>query len=93
MGCTGELPYGKISETVRLGETEGYVSVQVERDDGMVSTQIGLAPGKKVVRLDGQTVRTFELARVSAAVLITPEDADLIHGRIGPPARGTWTVS
>ena len=80
LGCTGELPYGKISETVRLGETEGYVSVSVERDDGVVSTQIGLAPGKKVVRLDGQTVRTFELAKVSAAVLITPEDADLIHG-------------
>ena len=80
LGCTGELPYGKISETVRLGETEGYVSVSVERDDGIVSTQIGLAPGKKVIRLDGQTVRTFELARVSAAVLITPEDADLIHG-------------
>ena len=56
------------------------MSVSVERDDGVVSTQIGLAPGKKVVRLDGQTVRTFELAKVSAAVLITPEDADLIHG-------------
>ncbi len=80
LGCTGELPYGKISETVRLGESEGYVSVSVERDDGIVSTQIGLAPGKKIVRLDGQTVRTFELAKVSAAVLITPEDADLIHG-------------
>ena len=80
LGCTGELPYGKISETVRLGESEGYVSVSVERDDGVVSTQIGLAPGKKIVRLDGQTVRTFELAKVSAAVLITPEDADLIHG-------------
>jgi len=80
LGCTGELPYGKISETVRLGESEGYVSVSVERDDGVVSTQIGLAPGRKVVRLDGQTVRTFELAKVSAAVLITPEDADLVHG-------------
>lgn len=80
LGLTGELPYGKIAETVRLGETEGYVSVSVERDDGVVSTQIGLGPGKKVIRLDGQTVRTFELARVSAAVLVTPEDADLVHG-------------
>ena len=83
LGLTGELPYGKIVETVRLGETEGYVSVKLERGDGIVSTQIGLAPGKKLVRLDGQTVRTFELAKVSAAVLITPEDADLVHG---PPA-------
>jgi len=80
LGCTGELPYGKIAETVRLGETEGYVSVSIERDDGIVSTQIGLAPGRKVIRLDGQTLRTFELAKVSAAVLITPEDADLVHG-------------
>ncbi len=80
LGCTGELPYGKIAETVRLGETEGYVSVSMERDDGIVSTQIGLAPGRKVIRLDGQTLRTFELAKVSAAVLITPEDADLVHG-------------
>lgn len=80
LGCTGELPYGKISETVRLGETEGYVSVSVERGDGVVSTQIGLAPGKKLIRLDGQTVRTFELAKATAAVLITPEDADLVHG-------------
>ena len=80
LGCTGELPYGKIAETVRLGESEGYVSVSMERDDGIVSTQIGLAPGRKVIRLDGQTLRAFELAKVSAAVLITPEDADLVHG-------------
>ncbi len=84
LGCTGELPYGKIAETVRIGESEGYVSATVERDDGTVSTQIGLAPGKKLIRLDGQTVRTFELAKVSSAVLITPEDADLVHG---PPAQ------
>jgi DNA replication and repair protein RecF len=80
LGLSGELPYGKISETVRLGESEGYVSATVEREDGVVSTQIGLAPGRKVIRLDGQTVRTYELAKVTAAVLITPEDADLVHG-------------
>lgn len=80
LGLTGELPQGSIAETVRLGETEGYVSATLDRDDGTVTTQIGLAPGRKVIRLDGQTVRTFELAKVSAAVLITPEDADLVHG-------------
>lgn len=80
LGLTGELPQGSIAETVRLGETEGYVSATLERDDGTISTQIGLAPGRKVIRLDGQTVRTFELAKASAAVLITPEDADLVHG-------------
>ena len=80
LGLTGELPQGSIAETVRLGETEGYVSATLDRGDGTVTTQIGLAPGRKVIRLDGQTVRTFELAKVSAAVLITPEDADLVHG-------------
>ena len=80
LGCTGEVPSGKIVESVRLGEAEGYVNVHVERDDGVTSIEIGLAPGRKVVRLDGQTVRAFDVARVAAAVLITPEDGDLIHG-------------
>ncbi len=85
LGCTGELPGGKIAETVRIGEEEGFVSAQIERDDGVSTTQIGLAPGRKVIRLDGQNVRTFELAKVAAAVLVTPEDADMVHG--SPSAR------
>ncbi|MDQ3460491.1 MAG: DNA replication and repair protein RecF [Deinococcota bacterium] len=80
LGCSGDLPGGRIAEVIRLGEEEGFVSARVERADGLVTTQIGLAPGKKLIRLDGQTVRAMELARVSAAVLITPEDAGLVHG-------------
>ena len=80
LGCTGELPGGKIAETVRIGETEGFVGVKVERADGVSTVEIGLAPGRKVVRLDGQTVRAADVARVSAAVLVTPEDTELIHG-------------
>ena len=80
LGCTGEVPSGKIVESVKLGEAEGYVNVHVERDDGITSIEIGLAPGRKVVRLDGQTVRSLDVARVAAAVLIKPEDGDLIHG-------------
>lgn len=80
LACTGELPGGTIAETVRLGEEEGFVSAKIEREDGVSLTEIGLAPGRKVVRLDGQSVRAFDLARVSAAVLITPEDAELVHG-------------
>ncbi len=83
LGCTGELPSGKIAESVRLGEEEGFVGVKLERQDGLISVEVGLAPGRKVLRLDGQTVRSFELARVSAAVLVTPEDSDLVHG---PPS-------
>lgn len=80
LGCTGELPSGKIVESVRLGETEGFVGVKLEREDGISTIEVGLAPGRKVVRLDGQTVRPFDVARVAAAVLVTPEDADLVHG-------------
>lgn len=80
LGCTGEVPSGKLVESVKIGEAEGYVNVHVEREDGVTSIEIGLAPGRKVVRLDGQTVRALDVARVAAAVLITPEDGDLIHG-------------
>lgn len=80
LGCSATLPTGHLADTIRLGETEGFVGVRVERCDGVISVEIGLAPGRKTIRLDGQTVRTLELARVSAAVLITPEDSDLIHG-------------
>ena len=80
LGCSGELPGGKITETVRIGEEEGFVGAKLERDDGVSTVDIGLAPGRKVIRLDGQFVRALELARVSAAVLITPEDAELVHG-------------
>lgn len=80
LACTGDLPSGKIIESVALGESEGFVSAKVERDDGITTIEIGLATGRKVIRLDGQTVRSVDVAKVAAAVLITPEDADLIHG-------------
>jgi DNA replication and repair protein RecF len=80
LGCSATLPAGHLADTIRLGESEGFVGVKVERCDGVISVEVGLAPGRKTIRLDGQTVRTLELARVSAAVLITPEDSDLIHG-------------
>lgn len=80
LGVSGELPGSKIAEVLRIGESEGFVSVRLERQDGVIGTEIGLSPGRKVLRLDGQTVRALELARVSAAVLITPEDTELVHG-------------
>lgn len=80
LACTGELPGGKIIETVRFGEEEGFVAVKLEREDGISTVEVGLAAGKKLIRLDGQNVRAYDLAKTSAAVLITPEDAELIHG-------------
>jgi DNA replication and repair protein RecF len=80
LASSGELPGGKIAEVLRIGESEGYVSARVEREDGLVTVQIGLAPGMKIVRADGQRVRAMDVSKVSAAVLITPEDAELVHG-------------
>lgn len=78
--CTGDLPSSTIAESIALDESEGSVQAHVQHNEGSSRVQIGLAPGRKVIRLDGQTVRAFELAKVTSAVLITPEDAALVHG-------------
>jgi DNA replication and repair protein RecF len=80
LATTGELPGGRIAPVVRLGQSEGFVSARLTHNDGTSTIEVGLAPGKKVLRLDGQPVRTLELAKLSAAVLITPEDTALVHG-------------
>jgi DNA replication and repair protein RecF len=80
LGCTGELPHGQISEAVRIGESEGFIGIKIERQDGICTLEIGLAPGKKLIRMDGQSVRSMDVAKVSSAVLITPEDTELVHG-------------
>ena len=80
LGCTGDVPGGTIQETLRIGTDEGYVAVEVAHDEGTSKIEIGLAPGRKVVRLDGQHVRTLDISKVVTSVRITPEDADLIHG-------------
>lgn len=83
LACTGELPAGTIAETVRIGESEGFVAAELEHAGGVSRIEVGLAPGRKQLRLDGQAVRVADIARVSSAVLITPEDADLVHGSPG----------
>lgn len=85
LGCTGELASGKIGEALRIGTDEGFVGVKLERQDGVASIDIGLSPGRRLIRVDGQVVRSYDLARVAAAVLITPGDAELVHG--SPSAR------
>lgn len=80
LGLTGELPGGKIAENLRIGEEQGFVGARVEQEDGLSTIEVGLSAGRKNLKLDGQAARVFDVARVSAAVLITPEDADLVHG-------------
>jgi DNA replication and repair protein RecF len=77
---TGVLDVNKLETVVQLGEKEAFVGAEVEREDGMTKLEVGLAPSKKRAKVDGVTVRVAELARHASAVLIRPEDADLIHG-------------
>lgn len=83
LACTGEMAGAKTVELVRLGEEQGYVAAEVEHDEGVSEIEVGLAPGRKQIRVDKQAARASDVARVVTAVLLTPEDADLIHG---PPS-------
>ncbi|MEX2501054.1 MAG: DNA replication and repair protein RecF, partial [Trueperaceae bacterium] len=49
---------------------------------------LGLAAGRKLLRIDGQVAKQADVARTAAAVRITPEDAELVHG--GPSGRRGW---
>lgn len=80
LACTGELPAGTIAETLRIGEAEGFVAAEVEHAGGLSRIEVGLAPGRKLLRLDGQAARVADISRVASAVLLTPEDAELVHG-------------
>lgn len=83
LGCTGALPSGSVAESLRFGEREGFVGVELEAAGSRHEVAQSLAPGRRVVRLDGRVVRPAEVARLGGAVRIAPEDAELVHG---PPA-------
>lgn len=91
LAFTAELPFGRIADAVRLGEEEAFVSARFTHADGESLSEVGLGPGRRVIRLDGQTVRAAELAVTAAAVLMTPEDAQLVHG--SPSGRRSWLDS
>ncbi len=88
LATTGDLPSGTVADALRWGEAEGFVAADVRRDDATQRVHVGLAAGRKVVRLDGQTVRRGDVARRFAAVRMTPQDADLVHG--SPSRRRGW---
>lgn len=91
LAMTGELPSARIADAIRLGQEEAFVSARFTHNDGESLVEIGLAPGRKQIRLDGNIVRTEQLSAVAAAVLITPEDAGLVHG--SPSGRRSWLDS
>ncbi len=80
---TGVLDVSRVETVIRLGETQGFIGAEVERDDGITRLEVGLAPGKKLAKVDGARVKTADLARHASAVLIRPEDAELVHGSPG----------
>ena len=88
LATSADLPGGRIRDALRWGEEEGFVAGRIERRDREADIHVGLASGSKVVRLDGQSARRGDVARVAAAVRITPQDADLVHG--GPSQRRAW---
>jgi DNA replication and repair protein RecF len=77
---TGVLEVSKVETVIRLGEHEAFVGLELEREDGITKLEVGLGKGKKLAKVDGVRVRTVDLARHASAVLIRPEDADLVHG-------------
>ena len=80
LGLSAELPGGTIAQMLAHGHDEGFVGVEVATDDGARRIHIGLAPGTKKIRVDGQHARASDVHRAAAATLISPEDAQLVHG-------------
>lgn len=80
LGGTGQLARGQLGQSLRFGESEGYVALEVEGRDGVQQLSIGFAQGRKRVAIDGRGVRSADLAGVGGVVRIAPEDAELIHG-------------
>ena len=83
LGSTATLASGSVAEMLTWGQDEAYVAAEIEHQDGVSRVQVGLSTGQRRVRLDSQTARVHEVAQQVSAVLLTPEDSDLVHG---PPA-------
>jgi len=88
LAASGDLPDGRIRDALTWGIDEGFVAARIVHDGGVADVHVGLAAGRKLVRLDGRSVRRSDLARVTAAVRITPQDVEIVHG--GPSQRRGW---
>lgn len=83
LALTGVLEVSRVETVIRLGEREAFVGAEVEREDGVTRLEVGLAPGRKLAKVDGVRVKTADLVRHASAVLIRPEDSELVHGSPG----------
>jgi len=83
LACTAQLASGTLAQTLRFGTTEGFVGAELALSGETRMVTVGLAIGRKGVRIDDQHARAADVARLGGAVRIAPEDAALVHG---PPA-------
>jgi len=83
LGSTATLATLNTAELLAWGCEEAYVAAEIEHSEGVSSVEIGLAAGQRRVKLDGQAARAVDVARLVSAVLLKPEDSELVHG---PPA-------
>ena len=88
LGCNATAVGGTLGDLVNHDHQEAFVAAEVEHVDGVSRIAVGLAAGRKSVKLDGHTARAHDVARVVAAVLLTPEDSALVHG--SPSARRAY---
>jgi len=84
LGTTGVGAGARVSESLRFGCDQGFLRVELEAASGEHVVELSLAPGRKVIRLDGQVVRASALATLGGVVSVAPEDVDVV---LGPPAR------
>ena len=50
---TGVLDVSRVETTIKIGEREAHIGAELEREDGVSKLEVGLAPGKKLARVDG----------------------------------------
>lgn len=87
LGCNATPASGTLAELVTIGEEQAYVAAEVEHAQGVSRVEVGIgisaSGGRKTVKVDGQTARTVDVARVVGAVMVTPQDSELIGGSPG----------
>jgi DNA replication and repair protein RecF len=84
LSCNAIPASGTLSELVTIGEEQAYVAAEIEHEGGVSRVEVGIAVGanggRKSVKVDGQTARTVDVARVVSAVMVTPQDSELVGG-------------
>lgn len=84
LGCNAVPAAGALADLVAFGEQEAYVAAEVEHSEGVsvveVGIAVGAAGGRKSVTLDGHSARAVDVSRSVAAVMVTPQDSDLVSG-------------